>query len=203
VVLSEGDCLEATDLHLPEAGADGPFELRPPDPAGREIPSPAPRRPVEGAVPFDVAWPALRDRIAAEVQAAASAQPRVGLPLGRWVAHELVRVAHEQADGVGARAAARIGLPQTTFARRLRQAEADRALSSRPATWGALREALAEVVGATGLPAGVLADRLDALVLDVVLAAVPAPLAYAATLMGLSTPTMKVRLASRGTAAVA
>ena len=106
-------------------------------------------------------------------------------------------VAHEQAAGVGARAATRIGLPQTTFARRLRQAETDRSLTSRPATWDAVRAALAAVIGAADLPAGCLADRVEALLLEVVLAAVPAPLAYAATLMGLSTPTMKQRLAAR------
>ena len=203
VVLAEGDCLDAGDLHLPTAGVEARSDLRPRDLMGRQTPDPAPLRPVKDAAPFHVAWPALRERLMAEVQAAASAVPRLSLPLGRWLAHEVVLVAHEQAAGVGTRAATRIGLPQTTFARRLRQAETDRTLTSRPATWGALREALASVVGAADLAPGALADRVDALLLEVVLAAVPAPLAYAATLMGLSTPTMKARLASRATDAVA
>ena len=199
VVLSEGDCLEAADLHLPASLGGALAAPRPRVASLRDlVPPSAPSSPgPDRAEPFAPAWAALRDRLSDEVQAASGARPRLSLPLGRWLAHELVLVAHEQAAGVGARAATRIGLPQTTFARRFRQAETDRSLTSRPATWGAVRSALAAVTGALDLPPGGLADRVEALLLEVVLAAVPAPLAYAATLMGLSTPTMKQRLAAR------
>ncbi|MBL8138476.1 MAG: hypothetical protein JNL48_17775, partial [Acidobacteria bacterium] len=106
-------------------------------------------------------------------------------------------VAHEQAAGIGARAAARIGLPQTTFARRLRHAETDRSLTARPATWNAVKAALAAVVGAPDLPSDALADRAESLLLEIVLAIAPSPVAHAAALMGLSPPTMKQRLAAR------
>ncbi len=208
VVLSEGECLDAADLHLPPgAVAMSQVERLHPMPGralglpapspGRALVVPAPSPGPDRVEPFASAWSVLHDRLAAEVHAASSARPRLSLPLGRWLGHELVLVAHAQAAGVGARAAARIGLPQTTFARRLRQAETDRSLTSRPATWEAVRGALAAVTAAADLPAGCLADRVEALLLDVVLAAVPAPLAYAATLMGLSTPTMKQRLVAR------
>ncbi len=199
VVLAEGDCLDAADLHLPGSGDGVAYGLGPPDVAARDLlpPAPRPAAAADIAALFDVAWLGLRERLTAEVQTAAAARPRLALPLGRWLGHELVLVAHEHAGGVGARAAGRIGLPQTTFARRLRQAETDRTLTSRPATWAALKAALAAVVAAPDLPSGGLADRVDTLLLDVVLGAVPTPLAYAATLMGLSTPTLKTRLASR------
>lgn len=76
--------------------------------------------PLQDGPGFDDAWDHLRQALDGEVQRAAAANPRLNLPLGRWLAHELVLVAHEQSAGIGARAAARIGLPQTTFARRLR-----------------------------------------------------------------------------------
>ena len=197
VVLSEGDCLEAADLHLSHGAGAVPQAQRPGATPGRDLVVPPPSPGPDRAEPFAPAWVSLRDRLAAEVRAASGARPRLSLPLGRWLAHELVLVAHEQAAGVGARAATRIGLPQTTFARRLRQAETDRSLTSRPATWDAVRSALAAVTAAADLPPGCLAASVEALLLEVVLAAVPAPLAYAATLMGLSTPTMKQRLAAR------
>ncbi|MEP7117994.1 MAG: sigma 54-interacting transcriptional regulator, partial [Acidobacteriota bacterium] len=197
VVLSEGECLEASDFALPAPEADAGWALRARPLPAREAPPLAAGRRGDSGEPFDLAWQALRAQLAGEVQAAASARPRASLPLGRWLGHELVLVAHEFAAGVGARAATRTGLPQTTFARRLRQAETDRPLSSRPETWGAVRTALARVMSAADLPPGCLSDRVDALLLEVVLEAVPAPLAYAASLMGLSTPTMKMRLAAR------
>ncbi len=106
-------------------------------------------------------------------------------------------VAHDPTAGVGARAAARIGLPQTTFARRLRHAETDRSLTARPATWIAVKAALTAIVAAPDLPSEALADRAEALLLEVVLTYVPTPITYAAALMGLSPPTMKHRLATR------
>jgi hydrogenase-4 transcriptional activator len=193
VVLSDGDRLDASDLTLPDA---------PPE----RVVAPGPTRaftlvsgtaPIPSGAGFEDAWRALRQALEHEVRQAASTTPRLNLPLGRWLAHEVVLVAHDYASGVGARAASRIGLPQTTFARRLRQAETDRGLSSRPAGWNAVRAALATAVAALDLPADGLADRADALLLDVVLALAPTPIAYAAALMGLSPPTMKQRLVTR------
>ncbi len=109
----------------------------------------------------------------------------------------MVLVAHEHAAGVGARAAVRIGLPQTTFARRLRHADTDRQLTARPASWTAVRGALAAAIAAPDLVPEGFADRVETLLLDVVLRYAPSPLAYAAALMGLSPPTMKQRLAVR------
>ena len=197
VVLSEGECLEAVDLHLPPTPADPQPVPTPRALASREARPVEAGRAADTPASFDTAWAALQTALEADVRAAAAARPRLGLPLGRWLGHELVLVAHAGAAGVGARAAARIGLPQTTFARRLRQAETDRTLTSRSQSWGAVRSALADVVAARDLPPGGLSDRVDALLLGVILAHDPLPLAYAAVLMGLSSPTMKQRMAAR------
>jgi DNA-binding NtrC family response regulator len=193
VVLSDADRLDVDDLKLPEPlGAR--TTLLPTRPrtwmAGAVEPG-------AGATGFEEAWRQLGTALEGEVQRAAAGHPRLSLPLGRWLAHEVVLVAHEQTAGVGARAAARIGLPQTTFARRLRQAETDRSLTARPATWIAVRAALTAVIGAPDLPSDALADRAEALLLELVLRCAPTPIAYASALMGLSPPTMKQRLAAR------
>ena len=174
VVLADGDRLGVGDLQIPTM-AEAP--LAPARAALELVAAPVPDaipQVASGPARSDVdAWSDLRERLRAEVEAAADARPRLGLPLGRWLAHELVIVAHEHATGVGARAAERLGLPQTTFARRLRQAETDRAVTPRPATWKDVRTALAAVVAAPDQRPGCLADRVDTLLLDVVLTGCP------------------------------
>ena len=208
VVLSDTDRLDVADLTLPGTAA----LARPlsPVPAG-VAPSPAAWAPPAVPLPstpdlsvpspasgaFDAAWAALDRALDEEVRRAVTSTPHLTLPLGRWLAHEVVLVAHEHAAGVGARAAVRIGLPQTTFARRLRHADTDRQLTARPASWTAVRGALAAAIAAPDLVPEGFADRVETLLLDVVLRYAPSPLAYAAALMGLSPPTMKQRLAAR------
>jgi DNA-binding NtrC family response regulator len=193
VVLSDADRLDAADLKLPGGTGPGlPVVVR-----QRAVSSSARDSEPEVGPRFGHAWQALREALEDEVRRASSAVPRVGLPLGRWLAHEIVLVAHEQCGGIGARAAGRIGLPQTTFARRLRQAMTDRGLTSRPATWTAVRGALSAAIAAPDLPGEPLADRAETLLLEVVLAQAPTPIGYAAALMGFSPPTMKQRLAAR------
>ena len=193
VVLSDADRLDVEDLKLPEPlGARA--SVLPSRPRAFTLPAAEPSPDGPG---FDDAWEHLRQALEGEVQRAAAANPRLSLPLGRWLGHEIVLVAHEQSAGIGARAAARIGLPQTTFARRLRHAETDRSLTARPATWNAVKAALTDVISANDLPTEALADRAESLLLDIVLSHAPSPIAYAAALMGLSPPTLKQRLASR------
>jgi DNA-binding protein Fis len=79
----------------------------------------------------------------------------------------------------------------------LAQATAERAITTRPPSWETVREALAAVAAALDSADGCLADRVDALLLDVVVDHVPAQLSYAASLLDLSTPTLKRRLAAR------
>ena len=98
-----------------------------------------------------------------EVRAAAAPPARApAWPLGRWLAADLVLAAHDAAAGVRVRAAERLGLPLTTYARRLTQALADRPMTTRPPSWAPVTEALAAVVAAPARPDGCLADRVDA-----------------------------------------
>ncbi len=192
VVLSEGDRLDESDLTLPAAPGRR-LAVRPSSPGGGSSGAGA----TAGALGYREAWHQLRLTLDREVQRAAAANPRMIVPIGRWLAHEVVLVAHEQAGRNGVRAAARVGLPQTTFARRLRNAQSDRGLSTRPPTWNEVTAALGLVVGAADLPSEGFADRTEALLFDAVFACAPTPIAYAAALMGLSPPTLKQRLVAR------
>ena len=174
VVLSESDRLEVADLALPDitGGPDAPPGASvPPASDGTPAALPAPG----DASGFDAAWTALQARLDDEVRAAATARPRPGWPLGRWLAADLVLAAIDVAAGVRVRAAERLGLPLTTYARRLTQALADRPMTTRPPSWAPVVEALAAVVAAPAPPDGSLADRVDAALLDSVARACPRP----------------------------
>jgi hypothetical protein len=151
---------------------------------------------VRTALSFNNAWVTLRERLEMEVDAAAGASSKLGPPLGKWLAHDLVLAAHQRSGDITSRAAARIGLPETTFARRLRQAETDVRSSRRSDSWELIRQALESVVEASDRPAGNLADQIESLLLHVIVGRVPDNTAQAAALMGVSVPTMKRRVAA-------
>ena len=190
VVLTGSDLLTSSDLNMPGDGrlpANHPGQTQ-----GATVASLPEPRPGEARGPdFDVAWRTLTERLATEVAAVVASGAKVVYPLGKWLARDVVLVAHEQAGAVAARAAACLGLPETTFSRRLRQAQADAATTRCPESWTAVRFALADLLRATGRPAANLADRIDDVLLGIVVDRVPHSLPQAAALVGVSVPTMK------------
>ncbi len=148
------------------------------------------------------AWQALTDSLRAEL---AATRGQAARPLGKWLGYEVVLQAYELSGGIMARAADRIGLSDTTFVRRLRQAQAEAVNIRYPDSWSALRASLIDVLR---MPARadtrgeVLADRIDELMLTLVVAETPQA-ARAAALMGLSVPTVKRRMSEMGPRRVA
>jgi predicted DNA-binding protein (UPF0251 family) len=139
------------------------------------------------------AWQALSDSLRAELAATRNQPAR---PLGKWLGYEVVLQAYELSGGIMARAADRVGLSDTTFVRRLRQAQAESVNIRYPESWSGLRASLVDVLrmpprGETHGEA--LADRIDELMLTLVVAETPQA-ARAASLMGLSVPTIKRRM---------
>jgi diguanylate cyclase (GGDEF)-like protein len=208
VVLAEGSEITLNDLKLPRGGARqaapvdaGPWPLstrRPAEPAPVSFDrAPTASGPDEADVAlFEVAWQALRSALAASVATAAAQGPQMALPVGRWLAHDLVLEAYQEAGQVIARAALLTGLPETTFARRLRQAVADAAVSRRPEGWPEVRRGLAAVLRSTERPADCILDRVEHLLLQEVLRQVPHNATHASQLLGLSVPTFRRRLNS-------
>ena len=88
----------------------------------------------------------LRDALARAVAAGADMAPHLRPPLGRWLADDLVLAAFHVGKGVASRAAAIVGLPDTTYARRLQRAQRDTGLSTRPTYWSAVSAALLPLV---------------------------------------------------------
>ena len=197
VVLAEGEMVTADDLQLAEHRASAGARVKRVAPADA-LPAPAHTRTAAHAEPagrFDVAWEALADRLGAEIAAAVSTGAKLGPPLGKWLARDLVLEAFGQAGRVATRAALSVGIPETTFSRRLRQAEAEAASTRTPDSWASVRSALGDVLRSSERPPGNLADQIDELLLDLVMARTSGAVSQAAGLMGITVPTLKRRLA--------
>jgi hypothetical protein len=135
----------------------------------------------------------LSDTLKAELIATRGQAAR---PLGKWLGYEVVLQALELSGGVMARAADRVGLSDTTFVRRLRQAQAESINIRYPDSWSDLRAALIDVLRMP--PRGeALADRIDDLMFTLVVTETPQASRVAA-LMGLSVPTVKRRMSELG-----
>jgi hypothetical protein len=133
----------------------------------------------------------LTDRLRAQIAATRDDAAR---PIGKWLGYEVVLQAYEWSDGVMARAAARVVLPDTTFVRRLRQAQTETLNILHPEGWAAVRTAILDLLRA---PESATADGIDDLLFRLVVAEAPG-VTRAAALMGLSTPTIKRRMSELG-----
>jgi DNA-binding protein Fis len=123
------------------------------------------------------------------VEAAAVQEPPP--PLGRWLAEDLLLAAHATAGGVQARAAARLGVPKSTYQRRLRQAQAEGPRAARPPGWAAVREHLAGLVAAVHPPGTEVLREARMRLLARVRERLPGDDAQAAALMGVTVKTWR------------
>ncbi len=201
VVLTHGDRITTDDLRLSSGGhvRETALIATAAAPAGdgrTRTPIAHPVAPPVGphASPNDpatAAWCHLRERLSEQVAAACGDGNR---PLGKWLGYEVVLQANEDSRGVLTRAATRVGLPQTTFVRRLRQAESEAANIRYPESWLSVRTALLDLIQLEpGEPH--LADRIDDLLFELTVTALPRSIGRAAALIGISLPTMKRRMA--------
>jgi transcriptional regulator with GAF, ATPase, and Fis domain len=138
----------------------------------------------------------LNDALAAAVNAAADLPAHLRPPLGRWLADDLVLAAFHRCDGVACRAATTIGVPDTTYARRLHRAQRDATLGTRPAYWSAVETAIARLVEANlAAPASAsLLDVAETALLEQIERRFPNDARAGATLLGTSLPTFRRRV---------
>jgi DNA-binding NtrC family response regulator len=187
VVLTGGESIGIEDLRLSSSSTMNAASALP----ASVLPAsglPAPRPPAS-ASPDVTAWQALTDALRTEL---AAIDGQAARPIGKWLGYEVVLQAYELSGGIMARAADRVGLSDTTFVRRLRQAQAETVNIRYPASWPDLRASLIDVLRAA--PRGeALADRIDDLMFGLVVEVTPQS-SRAATLMGLSVPTVKRRM---------
>ncbi|HET9314328.1 MAG TPA: sigma 54-interacting transcriptional regulator, partial [Vicinamibacteria bacterium] len=136
VILAQAEALTSADLGFGDATR---LPETPP------VPAPAPEE--AAAIPDGEAWPGLREVLGRQVaQALEGRQPFA--PLGRWLADDLVLEADRLGGGVASSAAALLGMPVTTFRRRLAssQAQAGGGWAPRPVSWPGVRTRLAGVL---------------------------------------------------------
>jgi hypothetical protein len=115
-------------------------------------------------------------------------------PLGRWLANDLVLAAFETTSRVAARAAAVLGLPETTFVRRLRRAQQDAYSVRRPPEWASVAQAVQSLVRVRHPEGQNVLDEAEACLL----AGIQRHLqdgAAGAYLLGTSLPTYRRRMA--------
>ena len=160
-------------------------------------PLPASSSPAAVAVPSG-ADPAvaLRTALAAEIASALGPDRAALVPMGKWLAADLILTADRLADGISRRGADLLGLPETTYRRQLQAAERQRAtgLAVRSPGWTAVVGTFEPLIRGRRDDVDVC-QWAEACLLAEIEAAVPDDAAAAAALLGVTEPTMRRRKA--------
>ena len=111
--------------------------------------APAPPRPLLSPSAGDPVVK-LRQALSREIAAAVAAGRGSLVPLGKWLAEDLILAADRLASGVSRRAAELLGLPDSTYRRQLQAASARRTsgLSVRSPTWADVTGLLDDFINA-------------------------------------------------------
>jgi len=201
VILCDGDRLDVGDLGpLIDAG---PAPSQPQDHSAApfvrtvEIPETPPLS-ADVAASKAASWDELRALVAREIEVALAEGMAVARPLGKWLGEDLVREAHVAVGGVARRAASMLGLPESTFGRRLRKAEVHEAsgLATRTPSWREVRSILSQLVGNGDSDAsGGLLERVLRLLLEEIVDQVAGDVETGSALLGVTPPTYRRRVA--------
>ncbi|MDH3745490.1 MAG: sigma 54-interacting transcriptional regulator [Acidobacteriota bacterium] len=192
VILCEGENLEPKEIQLPDTATmpqtpSLPTSLGPADTSqdGAEASAAQP----------DV-WQRLRTALGQEIELTLHVDSEFLFPLGKWLGDDLFLEADEAAQGIARRGAVLLSVPETTFRRRLRKAQqqARAGLAPRSGRWSETRSLLREIV--RGEEAGsALVDRVQRLLLEEVLQRAPNDTTTGSSLLGVTAPTFRSRLA--------
>ncbi len=137
----------------------------------------------------DQVWEALAKTLGVQIDGAL--ETATSMPLGRWLFDDLVLEAGAQTKGPS-QGARRLGIPESTFRRRFRRAEAEAGFTQRPPGWEPIRPLVAALVRfAENLGEDVL-ERARLILLAQVLERVGAQdVTAGAALLGVSKPTFR------------
>jgi DNA-binding NtrC family response regulator len=188
--------VDVADLHGFQAAVrpGGPAPPAPYSVPVAEAP-PAPRPMLSGPSAGDPVVK-LRQALAREIASAAAAGRGSLVPLGKWLAEDLILAADRLASGVSRRGAELLGLADSTYRRQLQAASARRTagLSVRSPTWGDVTGLLEDFIKARRDDTDVC-QWAEAGLLAEIESAVPGDPRTAAALLGVTEPTLLRRRA--------
>jgi DNA-binding NtrC family response regulator len=199
VLFCDAPEVDVADLHGFQAALRTPSTPAPPaavpDTVGAGEAAAPPSRSASGGSPGDPVVN-LRQALAREI-ASAVAGGRAGLvPLGKWLAEDLVLAADRLAAGVSRRGAELLGLADSTYRRQLQGAAARRSagLAVRSPSWHGVASLLEDFIRARRDDTDVC-QWAEAGLLAEIEAAVPGEARTAAALLGVTEPTLLRRRA--------
>ena len=152
VILCESSRLGPEELGLPRSAGAGDVlpatatVARPAASAPAAATEESPIRP-QPSTPMEQ-FEELRRTLGRQIEATGKSPGRLNFPLGRWLGDDLILEAAAAGGGVARRGAAIVGIPETTFRRRLQKAseQNEAGLATRSGTWDEVRQLLAEMV---------------------------------------------------------
>ncbi len=156
----------------------------------RLLPAPLPSR--SAAANPQEAWKELRLALRRQVVEAVGSGAREPLPLGTWLIEDLVLSAYEAAGGISGRARALLGIPETTFRRKLSKATSqERAgLLTRRPPWNDVAPSIEALVRASEEAREDVLDTARSVLLQEVITHIEDPVRGAA-LMGVTLRTYR------------
>jgi CRP-like cAMP-binding protein len=140
-------------------------------------------------------WHDLRSRLGERIDQIAAASPPLRLPLGTWLRDDLLLEAARTSNEVARDGATLVGMPESTFRRRLRSAmdQESSGLATRMEDWDAVRQILAELTRTAQQGEGDLHARTQEVLLQEILSRYPDNTRVGAQLLGVSPPTFRRR----------
>jgi diguanylate cyclase (GGDEF)-like protein len=154
VVMSEQNEIDTQELRLVTAATDAPQGIKTRATGGENLPSmhAADQRQAADTTACPAAadsdpWTALRAALKSQIVAALDSS-HAPVPLGRWLAEDLVLAADREASGTASRASSALGMAETTFRRRLEKVQSafQSGLLSRTEDWSVIQPLLLRLV---------------------------------------------------------
>lgn len=210
VILCEKEELGASELSLPAdrealpalGTAEGPDDRLTAAPGEASV-SPA----TEGAprpqtqppqLSFEELLARLRASLRRQIEAAVGGPERLVAPLGRWLSEDLILEANAAGDGVARRGAAIVGIPETTFRRRLSRAgsQVRAGLAPRMGTWSEVRPILTDLARCPDADGRDLLAAVEQVLLNEIITRFPRDVKTGSALLGVTAPTFRRRVAA-------
>lgn len=138
-------------------------------------------------------WVELREALKQQVSNVLAVEG-AAVPLGRWLADDLVLTADQEANNTASRASSALGMAETTFRRRLEKVkrEYQSGLIVRSSDWSAIPPILTNLIVSNDLSTEEkLFDRARSVLLEEVVARVKQDTTRGSALMGVTTPTYR------------